>query len=146
MKKIWKISALLIVFIAGFSFTTAQINQDSTINIRTFFTSSKDSIYFDENSAELKDIYKTKLDSFVHYLIKTPKVTLLIYAYEHEFEIEKIANKRAIAVKEFLEKAGLPSNRLITKVLPTMLAQHEDAKFLPGEKEELRRVIIRIVN
>lgn len=137
---------LNIVFIAGYSFTLAQINQDSTFKPKTIFTGSKDSVYFDENSAELKEMYKTSLDSIVYFYKSNPTVSLLIYAYEHEYENEKIADKRGAVVKEYLENKGVPSSKLITKILPTVLAQHEDAKFLPGEKEELRRVIIRILH
>ena len=146
MKKMSYFIVISFVIIAGYSLSSAQTNEDSPIRPRTVYTGSKDSIYFEENSAEIKDIYKANLDSIVYFFKNNTTGTLLIHSYEHEFEVGKTATKRAAAIKEYLEKAGVPSAKLIVKVYPTMLAQHEDAKFRPGEKEELRKVVIQILH
>jgi outer membrane protein OmpA-like peptidoglycan-associated protein len=146
MKKISNFIILFIVLTASYSFLASEVNQDDAIKARTVFTGSKDSIYFEENSAEISDIYKAKLDLIAVFFKSNPTVTLLIHSYEHEFENSKTADKRSAIVKEYFEKAGVPSAKLFTKIHPTMLAQHEDAKFKPGEKEELRRVIVQIMH
>lgn len=104
-------------------------------------------IYFDFNSAELKDSSFVELDRVVKMLLTNPKVKLSIEAHTDDVGKRKknlkLSNRRAKSVADYLQEKKIAKNRLVTKGFG------EDRPLVPNTSEENkaknRRVELRVI-
>ncbi|UII23942.1 OmpA family protein [Fulvivirga ligni] len=116
-------------------------NRASTYEASLLEKNSK--VYFDVAKSELKDNYKTELNSILEVLEKHPELGVQISGYASsegnaDFNRE-LSNNRAIAVLDYLNTKGIVRRRIIAR-------GYGETKDEKSSKEESRRVEVKFVD
>lgn len=129
---------------------TVTISMDSIDMNRAFRVSN---VYYDFNKASLKPESVASLDSLVYFMKDNPSLTVEIYSFADAIGSDsynvKLSQDRAASVMNYLERNGVPSNRMTSKGMgethPVAPNTKSNGADNPQGRQKNRRTELRIV-
>jgi len=142
-----KIKYLIFSALVAVSFMlAAQVSFSQSVHPSTITSGKKFMVYFGEDSTHITIDASEVLDKMVAHGKKNKGQRFLITGFFHEYETDGLAEKRAIAVKEYCMMLGMPESQILTRHGRQILAQNEEGIFEDKDRIKARKAELMFID